>query len=83
MRFDSISSSRDFGLTGQAVFDSTNSSRDLSHGQARFDSINSGRGFGHTETYSFDDSDPFGSTGPFKVSSENQTPRKSSDNWGF
>ncbi|KAH9624918.1 hypothetical protein KSS87_004194 [Heliosperma pusillum] len=48
----------------------------------RFDSISSSRsGFGgHNRGFSsFDDSDPFGSTGPFKVSSE--TPKKSSDNW--
>ncbi|XP_074286751.1 uncharacterized protein LOC141611971 [Silene latifolia] len=48
----------------------------------RFDSISSSRsGFGgHSRGFSsFDDSDPFGSTGPFKVSSE--TPKKSSDNW--
>ncbi|KAK9756631.1 hypothetical protein RND81_01G110600 [Saponaria officinalis] len=49
----------------------------------RFDSISSSRsGFGgHSRGgfTSFDDADPFGSTGPFKVSSE--TPKKSSDNW--
>ncbi|KAH9616229.1 hypothetical protein KSS87_012178 [Heliosperma pusillum] len=48
----------------------------------RFDSISSSQdGFGgHSRGFSsFDDQDPFGSTGPFKVSSE--TPKKSSDNW--
>ncbi|KAL2895207.1 hypothetical protein RDABS01_011116 [Bienertia sinuspersici] len=48
----------------------------------RFDSISSSRsGFGgHSRGFtSFDDADPFGSSGPFKVSSE--TPKKSSDNW--
>ncbi|KAK9740229.1 hypothetical protein RND81_03G020900 [Saponaria officinalis] len=48
----------------------------------RFDSISSSRsGFGgHSRGFSsFDDSDPFGSSGPFKVTSE--TPKKSSDNW--
>ncbi|KAL9238074.1 hypothetical protein vseg_012549 [Gypsophila vaccaria] len=48
----------------------------------RFDSISSSRsGFGgHSRAFSsFDDSDPFGSSGPFKVTSE--TPKKSSDNW--
>ncbi|KAL2538077.1 Calcium-binding EF hand family protein [Forsythia ovata] len=48
----------------------------------RFDSINSTRDFGHGGGFSFDDSDPFGSSGPFKVSSESQTPKKGSDNWG-
>ncbi|XP_057794702.1 uncharacterized protein LOC131010991 [Salvia miltiorrhiza] len=36
----------------------------------RFDSISSSRGIDHSSNYSFDDSDPFGSSGPFKVSSE-------------
>ncbi|XP_030527327.1 epidermal growth factor receptor substrate 15 isoform X1 [Rhodamnia argentea] len=48
----------------------------------RFDSINSTKDFGHSRGFSsFDDSDPFGSSGPFKVSSENPTSKKSSDNW--
>ncbi|KAK4390046.1 EH domain-containing protein 2 [Sesamum angolense] len=45
----------------------------------RFDSINSTRGFDHSSNYSFDDSDPFGSSGAFKVSAE--TPKKDSDKW--
>ncbi|XP_068640018.1 uncharacterized protein [Aristolochia californica] len=45
---------------------------------ARFDSIRSTRDSGAFT--SFDDSDPFGSTGPFK-SLDNQTPRRTSDNW--
>ncbi|XP_021745168.1 epidermal growth factor receptor substrate 15-like [Chenopodium quinoa] len=48
----------------------------------RFDSVSSSRsGFGgHSRGFtSFDDADPFGSSGPFKVSSE--TPKKASDNW--
>lgn len=47
----------------------------------RFDSVSSSRsGFGgHSRGFtSFDDADPFGSSGPFKVS---ETPKKSSDNW--
>lgn len=47
----------------------------------RFDSVNSTRSFDHSRGFSFDDSDPFGSSGPFKVSSETQSPRKSSENW--
>lgn len=40
----------------------------------RFDSINSSKDFGHTRaSSSFDDSDPFGSSGPFKVSSDNHS----------
>ncbi|KAL3830522.1 hypothetical protein ACJIZ3_019324 [Penstemon smallii] len=45
----------------------------------RFDSINSTKSYDHSRNFSFDDSDPFGSSGPFKVSSE--TPKKGSDNW--
>nr|XP_034905367.1 uncharacterized protein LOC118041981 [Populus alba] len=48
----------------------------------RFDSINSSKDFGHRRAFSsFDDGDPFGSSAPFKVSSEDQTPKKSSGNW--
>ncbi|CAN4094105.1 unnamed protein product [Withania somnifera] len=46
----------------------------------RFDSISSAGGFDHSRGYSFDDTDPFGSSGPFKVS-ESQNTKKSSDHW--
>ncbi|KAJ6828935.1 epidermal growth factor receptor substrate 15-like 1 [Iris pallida] len=45
---------------------------------ARFDSMRSTSDFGHSRGFSFDDTDPFGSSGPFKST---ETPRKSSDNW--
>lgn len=69
-RFDSMSSN-----AGQNSF----STQD--RGFSRFDSINSSAGFDHSRGFSFDDSDPFGSSGPFKVSSESQTPKKDSDKW--
>ncbi|CAH9145282.1 unnamed protein product [Cuscuta epithymum] len=48
----------------------------------RFDSMNSiSVGDEHSRGFSYDDSDPFGSSGPFKVSATSQTPKKSSDNW--
>ncbi|KAK9270669.1 hypothetical protein L1049_026251 [Liquidambar formosana] len=48
----------------------------------RFDSMSSSRDFAHSREFtSFDDADPFGSSGPFKVSSESQTPRRDSGNW--
>jgi epidermal growth factor receptor substrate 15 len=50
---------------------------------ARFDSMSSNAGFDHGHTYSFDDSDPFGSSGPFKVSSESQTGKNETDKWAF
>ncbi|XP_022936329.1 epidermal growth factor receptor substrate 15-like 1 [Cucurbita moschata] len=86
-RFDSISSSRDFGHNQEKFsrFDSMSSSVDFgqsSQRHARFDSIDSSRDFGHGHgAFSFDDTDPFGTSGPFKVSSESQSPKKSSDNW--
>lgn len=84
-RFDSISSSRDFGHNQEKFsrFDSISSSMDFgqsSQRHARFDSIGSSRDFGHG-AFSFDDADPFGTSGPFKVSSESQSPKKSSDSW--
>ncbi|KAG4161973.1 hypothetical protein ERO13_D01G089100v2 [Gossypium hirsutum] len=84
-RFDSINSSKDFG-SGFSRFDSVNNSEDFGsrfspqpETLTRFDSISSSKDFGHG--FSFDDSDPFGSSGPFKVSSDQQSPKKSSDNW--
>ncbi|XVF63516.1 hypothetical protein PTKIN_Ptkin09bG0092800 [Pterospermum kingtungense] len=88
-RFDSFSM-HDGGFSPQpdrfTRFDSVNSSRDFGSGLsqqpgtlARFDSINSTKDFGHG--FSFDDTDPFGSSGPFKVSSDHQSPKKGSDSW--
>ncbi|KAL5557705.1 hypothetical protein UlMin_033916 [Ulmus minor] len=81
-RFDSMNSSTDFGHNPLSRFDS--SSRDFglnSEKFTRFDSMSSSKDFGHSGAFSFDDTDPFGSSGTFKVSSENQTPKKSSDSW--
>ncbi|KAK4284920.1 hypothetical protein QN277_001688 [Acacia crassicarpa] len=48
---------------------------------ARFDSIRSSREFDQGHGFpAFDDSDPFGS-GPFRSSSESQTPRRGSESW--
>lgn len=88
-RFDSFSMP-DSGFSRQpdslTRFDSINSSRDFGSGFSqqpetltRFDSINSTKDFGHG--FSFDDTDPFGSSGPFKVSSDHQSPKKGSDHW--
>ncbi|KAG2303419.1 hypothetical protein Bca52824_032070 [Brassica carinata] len=81
-RFDSINSSKDFGGAAFSRFDSINSSRDFGGPSlSRFDSMNSTKDFSGSHGYSFDDADPFGSTGPFKVSSDDQSPKKKSDNW--
>lgn len=66
-RFDSFSM-RDGGLFQQR------------ESLSRFDSIRSTSDFGHGRGFSFDDGDPFGSTGPFK-STGSHSPRKGSDNW--
>jgi hypothetical protein len=81
-RFDSINSSRDVtGAEKFSRFDSINSSKDFGGPSlSRFDSMNSTKDFSGSHGYSFDDADPFGSTGPFKVSSD-ESPTKRSDNW--
>ncbi|XP_015893014.2 actin cytoskeleton-regulatory complex protein PAN1 [Ziziphus jujuba] len=70
-RFDSFSTHDGGGLFNQketiSRFDSMRSSRDFDQGH----------GFP-----SFDDSDPFGSSGPFKSTLESQTPRSGFYNWG-
>nr|VDD07060.1 unnamed protein product [Brassica rapa] len=79
-RFDSINSSRDFG-GGEKLsrFDSINSTRDFGGPSlSRFDSMNSTKDFSGSHGYSFDDADPFGSTGPFKVSLDDNSPKKNS-----
>ncbi|PWA52248.1 hypothetical protein CTI12_AA457940 [Artemisia annua] len=79
-RFDSMSSSTHDNNFSR--FDSMSSTaQDRSF--ARFDSMSSNAGFDHGHTYSFDDSDPFGSSGPFKVSSESQTGKNETDKWAF
>ncbi|MED6119238.1 hypothetical protein PIB30_117472 [Stylosanthes scabra] len=87
-RFDSMSSSsQDFGYHSETfpTFDSmSSSSRDFGfghEGHARFDSISSTKDLGHSSAFSFDDNDPFGSSGPFKVSSDTNSSKKASDNW--
>ncbi|KAJ0247728.1 Uncharacterized protein HA466_0161490 [Hirschfeldia incana] len=79
-RFDSINSSRDFaGAEKLSRFDSINSSRDFGGPSlSRFDSMNSTKEFSGSHGYSFDDADPFGSTGPFKVSFDDKSPKKNS-----
>ncbi|KDP36775.1 hypothetical protein JCGZ_08066 [Jatropha curcas] len=68
-RFDSFSMHEGSGFSPQ-------------EGLTRFDSINSTKDFDHSRGFSsFDDGDPFGSSGPFKVSSDGQNPKKGSENW--
>ncbi|KAK1586651.1 hypothetical protein Q3G72_004600 [Acer saccharum] len=81
-RFDSSRSTRDSdqqGLGFVPKFDSFNAHegnlfQSSQSSLSRFDSMRSTTDFDHTHGFpSFDDSDPFGSTGPFKTSAE--TPR--------
>ncbi|XP_042508818.1 actin cytoskeleton-regulatory complex protein pan1-like isoform X2 [Macadamia integrifolia] len=88
-RFDSFSM-HDSGLfpphsSTLTRFDSMRSTADSIHrGETltRFDSIRSTADSVQSGFPSFDDTDPFGSSEPFKSSSENQTPRRVSDSWG-
>ncbi|KAK8606702.1 hypothetical protein V6N13_052464 [Hibiscus sabdariffa] len=84
-RFDSMRSSTDFDQGygfPPSRFDSFNARDQPDKSLSRFDSMGSTTGFDHSREFaSFDDNDPFGSTGPFKTSLESQTPRRDSDKW--
>ncbi|KAL7192830.1 hypothetical protein ACSBR2_024613 [Camellia fascicularis] len=91
-RVDSIRSTTDSDYgQGFSRFDSFRSTSESDYGQggifppreyARFDSIRSTRDSDDRNRFqSFDDADPFGSSGPFKTSLDGQTPRRDSDNW--
>ncbi|KAG4192689.1 hypothetical protein ERO13_A07G171600v2 [Gossypium hirsutum] len=92
-RFDSMRSSTDFdqGYGFPPLrFDSFNASdqpdsglnKSPRHSLTRFDSMRSTTGFDHGHEFSsFDDADPFGSTGPFRTSLESQTPRRDANKW--
>ncbi|GMJ07858.1 Arabidopsis thaliana EH domain containing protein 2 [Hibiscus trionum] len=84
-RFDSMRSSTDFDQGygfPPSSFDSFNAHDQPDKSLSRFDSMGSTTGFDHSREFaSFDDNDPFGSTGQFKTSLESQTPRRDSDKW--
>lgn len=89
-RFDSFrSTTKDSSPETFSRFDSFQSStKDSDSGvfpsrdYAKFDSFRSTSDGDHGLGFNtFDDSDPFGSSGPFKTSFDSQTPRKNSDNW--
>ncbi|KAK7815432.1 eh domain-containing protein 2 [Quercus suber] len=69
-RFDSMNTSKDFGYGGKHTrFDSMSSTQDFGYSgekHTRFDSMSSTKDFGHSSAFSFDEADPFGSSGPFK-----------------
>ncbi|KAL6509857.1 hypothetical protein OROGR_022345 [Orobanche gracilis] len=66
--------SRDPFADNFSRYDSFNT-HDRRENFTRFNSMNSTRGFDHRSNFSFDDNDPFGSSGPFKVSSSETPPR--------
>ncbi|KAK1318945.1 hypothetical protein QJS10_CPB04g01361 [Acorus calamus] len=72
--FDSFKRFESFNMNDGGLFGQRES-------LARFDSMRSTGDFDHNGGFSsFDDKDPFGSSGPFR-SSESQTSRRASDNW--
>ncbi|KDP43775.1 hypothetical protein JCGZ_22402 [Jatropha curcas] len=87
--FDSFRETKDSDHShGFSRFDSFNANdsgffQSSGNSFATFDSAHSSRDFDNSHRFSssFDDADPFGSTGPFKTSVETETPRKNSDNW--
>ncbi|KAL1091999.1 hypothetical protein V6Z11_D07G193900 [Gossypium hirsutum] len=77
---------QDGGLFQSRTFDSDQPESGLNksprHSLTRFDSMRSTTGFDHGHEFSsFDDADPFGSTGPFRTSLESQTPRRDANKW--
>ncbi|XP_039021069.1 epidermal growth factor receptor substrate 15-like 1 [Hibiscus syriacus] len=84
-RFDSMRNSTDFDQGYDfppSGFDSFNAHDQPDKSLSRFDSMGSTTGFDHSREFSsFDDNDPFGSTGPFRTSLDSQNPRRDSDKW--
>lgn len=82
-RFDSFATHESGSFTARESLSRFDSNVSMSRPEtlARFDSISSKREVGNRRGFeSFDDADPFGSTGPFK-SSGGHSPRQDSDNW--
>nr|GMC57247.1 epidermal growth factor receptor substrate 15-like 1 [Ipomoea batatas] len=86
---DLFSSSRDslarfdsFRSTADSEYTFGNYAPQESSSFARFDSMRSTKDSDYGQHFSsFDDADPFGSSGPFKTSLESETPRRDSDHW--
>ncbi|KAF2291685.1 hypothetical protein GH714_028116 [Hevea brasiliensis] len=80
---DTRDSDQDHGFSRFDSFNANDSGFFQSYGNsfARFDSVRGSRETDNSQFSSFDDSDPFGSTGLFKTSVERETPKKSSDDW--
>lgn len=85
-RFDSFNAQRFDSFNAQR-FDSlsvheSGFSQSPRNSLSRFDSMRSTGDSEYSHGFSsFDETDPFGSSGPFKTSSDSQTRRRSSDNW--
>ncbi|KAL5979137.1 hypothetical protein ACLOJK_019034 [Asimina triloba] len=80
-RYEGSDNDRSFNSFARFDSFSTHDSGFFPHQEtlARFDSMQSTRASEHSRGFtSFDDNDPFGSTGPFKIS---ETPRRGSDGW--
>ncbi|KAL3583890.1 hypothetical protein D5086_014951 [Populus alba] len=76
-RFSEGSEDHSFDSFSSGFFQSSDNSL------ARFDSsVRGSKDFDNSHGFpSFDDTDPFGSSGPFRTSLESETPKGSSDNW--
>ncbi|KAM7513980.1 hypothetical protein LguiA_003563 [Lonicera macranthoides] len=76
--FDNISSYDSFSHTHERSGSGFSPQRET---LTRFDSINSSAGFDQSQRFSFEESDPFGSSGPFKVSSDESSIKGSESSW--
>ncbi|XP_065856896.1 uncharacterized protein [Euphorbia lathyris] len=78
--FDSSDHGNAFSRFDSFNANDSGSVQSSSNAFARFDSVRGSRDSDSSQCYSFEDTDPFGSTGPFKTI-DGETPRKSTDNW--
>ncbi|XP_018450817.2 uncharacterized protein LOC108822276 isoform X2 [Raphanus sativus] len=79
-RFDSFNYQRYDSFNAQS-YDHNNTSETPKASLTRFDSIGSTRDSDYSQGFGFDDHDPFGSTGPFKTTTNTAETPRSSDHW--
>ena len=79
-RFDSFNYQRYDSFNAQS-YDNNNASETPKASLSRFDSIGSTRDSDYAHGFGFDDHDPFGSTGPFKTTTNTAETPRSSDHW--
>ncbi|WZZ58374.1 hypothetical protein YC2023_058481 [Brassica napus] len=79
-RFDSFNYQRYDSFNAQN-YDNNNASETPKASLSRFDSIGSTRDSDYSHGFGFDDHDPFGSTGPFKITTTTAETPRSNDHW--